>query len=241
MARNNLSFSLSQLYHYLLIFLKRLPKLEYLSLEENPVTREKEYRLFVIAELPKLKFLDWKEISKEERAAAEKIDWKAVKDELPESSVDPMPAPSSPSVSFAPSFSAPSSQSSLPSPTSLPVGSAPPKMTKRDTLQSLDNILSELEEERRGVEAKYNISRKPAGSLRGPNGSVYPLPPDEDAPLPPPQSSDPFDDILDILGGDQKQAVKFPNYFASLIFLIFLPGTPSIICIFSSREPASTR
>ena len=47
-----------------------MPKLSRLSLVGNPVTRAKDYRLYVIALLPKLKLLDFNKVKAAERLAA---------------------------------------------------------------------------------------------------------------------------------------------------------------------------
>ena len=47
------------------------PTLTTLSLVDNPVTKVKDYRMFVIALLPKLKVLDYKRVKLAEREAAE--------------------------------------------------------------------------------------------------------------------------------------------------------------------------
>eukprot|EP00754_Rhynchopus_humris_P045231 Rhum_TRINITY_DN4731_c0_g1::Rhum_TRINITY_DN4731_c0_g1_i1::g.15534::m.15534/K11092/SNRPA1; U2 small nuclear ribonucleoprotein A' len=50
-----------------------LPRLQRLSLVDNPVTRLPDYRLFVIARLPNLKHLDYARVTPEERAAATEL------------------------------------------------------------------------------------------------------------------------------------------------------------------------
>ena len=50
-----------------------LPRLQRLSLVDNPVTRLPDYRLFVIARLPNLKQLDYARVTPEERAAATEL------------------------------------------------------------------------------------------------------------------------------------------------------------------------
>ena len=55
--------------------LARLPKLQYLNLAGNPCTTTvNKYRLFVINEFKQIKFLDWVEITKEERMEATRLD-----------------------------------------------------------------------------------------------------------------------------------------------------------------------
>jgi Leucine-rich repeat (LRR) protein len=66
LGRNSIDFSIEQFYTFILVHLKTLPKLKYLSFEENPVeVKIPSFRLFVINELVKLSYLDWKTITKE--------------------------------------------------------------------------------------------------------------------------------------------------------------------------------
>ncbi|KAK2080483.1 hypothetical protein QBZ16_000336 [Prototheca wickerhamii] len=53
--------------------LRTLPKLKYLSLLDNPVTKQKGYRLYVISQLPKLKMLDFQKVKESERQAAARL------------------------------------------------------------------------------------------------------------------------------------------------------------------------
>mmetsp|Transcript_35055 Transcript_35055/g.91045 ORF Transcript_35055/g.91045 Transcript_35055/m.91045 type:complete len:274 (+) Transcript_35055:205-1026(+) len=50
--------------------LATLPKLKYLSLLDNPVTKRPDYRLYVVSRLKRLKVLDFKRITPKEREAA---------------------------------------------------------------------------------------------------------------------------------------------------------------------------
>lgn len=61
----------NEFFNFVLVHLKKLPKLEYLSLSGNPVQSTiREFRYFVIQELPRLKFLNWDVIAKEDRSFA---------------------------------------------------------------------------------------------------------------------------------------------------------------------------
>lgn len=53
--------------------LRTLPKLKYLSLIDNLVTRKQGYRLFIIARCPRLKVLDFKKVKLAEREEARKV------------------------------------------------------------------------------------------------------------------------------------------------------------------------
>lgn len=69
LARTGLDMSIQQFYQFILTPLKKLPKLTHVSFAENPVEVSIiKFRLFVISELPKLKYVDWMPITKEERA-----------------------------------------------------------------------------------------------------------------------------------------------------------------------------
>ncbi len=60
-----LDISVSQFYQFLLNPLKKLPKLTHISFAENPVEVSIiKFRLFVVLELSKLKYLDWCAVTK---------------------------------------------------------------------------------------------------------------------------------------------------------------------------------
>jgi hypothetical protein len=62
--------------------LKKLPKLEFLSLIGNPVEDKiRELRFFLINEMPKLKYLDWEPVTKEEKQRAIKLEGEGVWDD----------------------------------------------------------------------------------------------------------------------------------------------------------------
>ncbi|KAL6070668.1 U2 small nuclear ribonucleoprotein A' [Balamuthia mandrillaris] len=75
LSDNNIQFNLRSLHRNIIQPLKTLPKLQVVRFfPNNPFTvRIPHYRLFVISELPKLQILDDKEITKEEKAEAEKL------------------------------------------------------------------------------------------------------------------------------------------------------------------------
>lgn len=51
--------------------LASLPKLKHLCIIDNPVTKQKGYRLYVISRCKKLKALDFRKVKQQEREAAE--------------------------------------------------------------------------------------------------------------------------------------------------------------------------
>jgi len=53
--------------------LRRFPKLEHLSLIENPVARKENYRLFLIWRIPSLRFLDFQKIKAVDRQQAAEL------------------------------------------------------------------------------------------------------------------------------------------------------------------------
>ena len=61
----------NEFFNFILVHLKKLPKLEYLNFSGNPVQSTiREFRYFVIQELPRLKYLNWDVIAKEDRSFA---------------------------------------------------------------------------------------------------------------------------------------------------------------------------
>ena len=75
LGRNSIDFSLQQFYNFILKPLQKLPKLEYVSFQENPVeVKIVKCRFLCICDLPKIKYYDWKLITKEERTLAKKYD-----------------------------------------------------------------------------------------------------------------------------------------------------------------------
>lgn len=66
LGTNSLSMPIHEFYNYVLVHLKKLPKLELLSLSGNPIyDKIKELKYFLINELPKLKYLDWEPVTKD--------------------------------------------------------------------------------------------------------------------------------------------------------------------------------
>jgi hypothetical protein len=75
LSHNNIAMALNEFYAYILAHLKKLAKLEYLAFEGNPIeTSITSFSFFCIGELPKLKFMDWKPVSKNDRAQARVIE-----------------------------------------------------------------------------------------------------------------------------------------------------------------------
>jgi hypothetical protein len=69
-----IDLSINEFHNFILQPLRKLPKLEYLNFAGNSICRNiPHFKFFVIVELPKLKYLDWDEISKEDRSVAEKL------------------------------------------------------------------------------------------------------------------------------------------------------------------------
>jgi len=61
----------NEFFNFVLPHLKKLPKLEYINFSGNPIqTTIREFRYFAIFELPKLKYLNWELIAKEDRSFA---------------------------------------------------------------------------------------------------------------------------------------------------------------------------
>jgi Leucine-rich repeat (LRR) protein len=68
LGTNSIDLPIHEFYNYVLVHVKQLPKLEFLSFLGNPVEDKiKEFRAFITNELPKLKVLDWEFITKEVR------------------------------------------------------------------------------------------------------------------------------------------------------------------------------
>ena len=145
------------------------------------------YRPFIISELPKLKYLDWKEVSKDERHKAEHMDFKSIKDNIPAASGgagsssmatlnyqaktpvgEPPSSSSQPKVNSLSSFDTPS----VPPP--QPPGASP---DHNEVMDSLDDILNEISEQNFGG---------PPSSNRGVGGNQM-------------QELDPLDDVLGLL------------------------------------------
>lgn len=69
-----ISLSTSEFSTFLLVHLKKLPKLEYLNFSGNPIQDTiPHFRYLVIHELPHLKYLNWDMISKEVRIHFRKL------------------------------------------------------------------------------------------------------------------------------------------------------------------------
>lgn len=61
----------NEFFNFVLPHLKKLAKLEYINFSGNPIqTTIREFRYFIIQELPKLKYLNWELIAKEDRSFA---------------------------------------------------------------------------------------------------------------------------------------------------------------------------
>lgn len=91
----------NEFFNFVLVHLKKLPKLEYLSLAGNPVQSTiREFRYFVIQELPRLKFLNWDVIAKEDRSFASDLavsgTWDSKTDLIAQHASSPNLAPARP-------------------------------------------------------------------------------------------------------------------------------------------------
>lgn len=75
LGKNSIDFSLQQFYSFILKPIQKLPKLEYLSFQDNPIeVKIVKCKYLCIAELPKLKYYDWKLISKDDRTTAKNFE-----------------------------------------------------------------------------------------------------------------------------------------------------------------------
>lgn len=65
---NSIDLPINEFYNFVLLHIKKLPKLEFISFNGNPLQDKiREFKLFVVNELPKIKYLDWEAVSKEVR------------------------------------------------------------------------------------------------------------------------------------------------------------------------------
>ena len=65
-SKNELDFNINELYEKLIVPLQTIPKLQYLNMEANPmVNKIRNFKYFVIHELPKLEFYNMEKITKE--------------------------------------------------------------------------------------------------------------------------------------------------------------------------------
>ena len=63
--------TISEFFNYVVVPLKALSKLQYLSISDNPVVNDIPHlKYFIISELPQLKHYDWEVITKEDRVLA---------------------------------------------------------------------------------------------------------------------------------------------------------------------------
>ena len=79
LSRCGMDMSIEQFYQFVLSPMKKMPKLTHVSFAENAVeTSIMKFRLFVISELPKLKYMDWQAVTKEDRNECSKHEhlWK---------------------------------------------------------------------------------------------------------------------------------------------------------------------
>eukprot|EP01091_Cochliopodium_minus_P016685 TRINITY_DN6320_c1_g1_i1.p1 TRINITY_DN6320_c1_g1~~TRINITY_DN6320_c1_g1_i1.p1 ORF type:complete len:1790 (-),score=679.77 TRINITY_DN6320_c1_g1_i1:91-5460(-) len=75
LGRNSIDFSLQQFFNFIIKPLQKLTKLEYVSFQDNPVeVKIIKCKFLCINDLPKIKYYDWKLITKEERTLAKKYD-----------------------------------------------------------------------------------------------------------------------------------------------------------------------
>jgi Leucine-rich repeat (LRR) protein len=66
LSNNQIALPIHEFYNYIVVPLKKLPKLEYLAFVGNPAEESiKEFKLFVINDLTKLRYMDWEMITKE--------------------------------------------------------------------------------------------------------------------------------------------------------------------------------
>ena len=75
LARTGLDMNLPQFYQFVMTPLKKLPKLSHVSFAENPIeVAIIKFRLLVISELSKLKFVDWSPVSRDEQKEAGRVE-----------------------------------------------------------------------------------------------------------------------------------------------------------------------
>jgi hypothetical protein len=74
LSNNEISLPIHEFYNYVIVPLKKLTKLEFLALIGNPIQESiKEFKLFVINDLTRLKYIDWEVITKEVQQFPQKI------------------------------------------------------------------------------------------------------------------------------------------------------------------------
>ena len=75
LGKNAIDFTLQQFYHFIIKPLQKLPKLEYVSFQDNPVeVKIIKCKFLCICDLPKIKYYDWKLITKEDKNLAKKYE-----------------------------------------------------------------------------------------------------------------------------------------------------------------------
>ncbi|KAH3761172.1 hypothetical protein Pelo_6998 [Pelomyxa schiedti] len=75
LSHNKISMSLPQFYTQVMVHLRNIPRLEYLSFEGNPVENEiRFFQQYILSELPKLRFFNWAPVSKQEVDKAMALD-----------------------------------------------------------------------------------------------------------------------------------------------------------------------
>lgn len=66
LSNNNMSYAINEFYNLIFVHIKKLPKLEFLSFDGNPLEQSiTNFKYFVIYDMAKLKYLDWEPITKE--------------------------------------------------------------------------------------------------------------------------------------------------------------------------------
>lgn len=159
----------NEFFNFVLVHLKKLPKLEYLNVSGNPVQSSiREFRYFVIQELPRLKYLNWDVIAKEDRSFASDLavsgTWDSKSNIIAQHASSPNLAPARP---HAPATEAERTERAL----------------KQGTYAT-----SRLEELLAAEEAKLAASGSPSTSSAAPGSSSSKV-----------GSSDPLDDLDKIL------------------------------------------
>eukprot|EP01127_Copromyxa_protea_P009395 TRINITY_DN2211_c0_g1_i1.p1 TRINITY_DN2211_c0_g1~~TRINITY_DN2211_c0_g1_i1.p1 ORF type:complete len:1405 (+),score=371.60 TRINITY_DN2211_c0_g1_i1:244-4215(+) len=66
-----LSFNFSEFKKVLFDYIRKIQKLQYLAIKDNPVASIPDLRLYIIRELPELKVLDWNHVTKEDRVKSQ--------------------------------------------------------------------------------------------------------------------------------------------------------------------------
>jgi len=175
---NKIDMPLFNFHNEVIAHLRKISKLEYLSFEGNPVeTSIPEFRSYIAYELPKLKYLDWEQITKEERQKGVQME----KQKVWEAKNYPPVVPSTPKQT--PPIS--SKRASTGKPSDSASGST--ASTDDICASSLEGLLADIDDLLHPAQkqAPQPIDVPPPGSAYPQSGSTPKTP---EAPVPPPPS-----------------------------------------------------